>query len=183
MSGWGTELSKNKHYDWRYRDFLLFRIPVVTGLRLEALSEINLEDVDLAKKTITVTEKGNITKKIYIDDKTQSYLLQWIMQRAEIIGNGNYDCRALFISNQKQRMHIRSIEKVIKKYADGINGKHITPHKLRSTCGTNLYQASKDIYLVAEILGHKSTEPTRRYAKVFDTNKRDAVKTIASLYH
>ncbi len=182
LHGWGSNQAKLKQSDWKYRDYLLFRIPVVTGLRLEALTEINVSDVDLVRKTIRVTEKGNITKDIYLDDITRDYILKWIMQRAEFIGNGNYDCQALFISNRLTRMSSRSIEMVIMKYADGINGKHITPHKLRSTCGTNLYQAKKDIYLVANVLGHSSTEPTRRYTKVFETDKKDAINTLAGLF-
>ena len=182
LHGWGSSEAKAKQCEWKYRDFLLFRIPVVTGLRVEALAEINVSDVDLVRKTIRVTEKGNITKDIYIDELTRDYLLRWIMQRADFIGNGNYDCQALFVSNRLKRMDVRTIEKNIMKYADGINGKHITPHKLRSTCGTNLYQAKKDIYLVASVLGHSSTEPTRRYTKVFDTDKRDAINTIANMY-
>ena len=182
LHGWGSKEAKLKQMDWKYRDYLLFRIPVITGLRVEALTEINVSDVDLVRKTIRVTEKGNITKDIYLDEITRDYLLKWIMQRADIIGNGNYDCQALFISNRLQRMNVKSVRKTIMKYADGINGKHITPHKLRSTCGTNLYQAKKDIYLVASVLGHSSTEPTRRYTKVFDTDKKDAINTLAGMY-
>lgn len=181
LHGYGSEMSKSKQSNWKYRDYLLFRIPVVTGLRIEALIEINLEDIDLINKTIKVTEKGNITKLIYIDDITRDYIIKWEMQRDYFIDDDN-DCRALFISNQLTRITKRAVEKIIKKYADGINGKHITPHKLRSTCGTNLYQAKKDIYLVASVLGHKSTEPTQRYTKVFDTDKKDAINTLASIY-
>lgn len=181
LKGYGSDKSVAKQMDWKYRDYLLFRIPVVTGLRVEALSEINIEDVNLVNKTIRVTEKGNITKDIYIDEKTVNYLLKWIMEREELL-LGYDDCNALFISNQRTRIGVRGIEKIIEKYTNNINGKHITPHKLRSTCGTNLYQAKKDIYLVAEVLGHKSTEPTKRYTKIFDTDKRDAINTVASLY-
>ena len=79
-------------------------------------------------------------------------------------------------------MTVRSIQKVIDKYTKCIEGKHITPHKLRSTCGTNTYQATGDIYLVANVLGHKTTAPTRRYAAVLDTDKRNAINKVAALY-
>jgi len=83
---------------------------------------------------------------------------------------------ALFISAKKQRLCVRSVENLVKKYALTVTTvKHITPHKLRSTYGTNLYQASKDIYLVADVLGHKDVNTTRRhYAEIVDENKRKA---------
>ena len=64
----------------------------------------------------------------------------------------------------------------MKKYASTVTTvKHITPHKLRSTYGTNLYQESKDIYLVADVLGHADVNTTRRhYAEIVDENKRTA---------
>ena len=74
------------------------------------------------------------------------------------------------------RLCVRSVELLVKKYASTVTTvKHITPHKLRSTYGTNLYQASKDIYLVADVLGHKDVNTTRKhYAEIVDENKRSA---------
>ena len=181
LHGSGNELAIAKQKKWKFRDVLLFRIPSVTGLRVTALSEINIEDIDLNKKTIKVIEKGNIHKNIYIDEKTIMFIELWLEQRKKILNEKQ--CQALFISNRKERMSIRSIEHVIKKHTEDVVDKHITPHKLRSTCGTNLYQAKKDIYLVADVLGHKTTAPTKRYAKIFDKDKRDAISTIAELYN
>lgn len=181
LHGAGNELAIAKQKNWKFRDYLLFRIPSVTGLRVTSLSEINIEDIDLNKKTIRVIEKGNVHKKIYIDKKTIIFIELWLEQRKKIL-NAN-QCQALFISNRKERMSVRSIEHVIKKYTEDIVDKHITPHKLRSTCGTNLYQAKKDIYLVADVLGHKTTAPTKRYAKIFDKDKKEAISTIAELYN
>lgn len=180
LGGYGSELSIKRQMAWKYRDYLLFRIPVVCGLRVTALCEINIEDIDFDDNSIRVTEKGNITKKVYLDDKTFEYINKWISDRRDLLDGE--ECRCLFISNQKQRMTVRSVERLIEKYTKNIIGKHITPHKLRSTCGTNLYQANKDIYLVAKVLGHKSTAPTRRYTKVFESDKRDAINTVAKLY-
>jgi len=180
IKGSGNSLAVAKQQNWKFRDYLLFRIPVVNGLRVTALSEINLEDINLKEKSIKVIEKGNISKKVFIDEKTCMFLSLWLEQREKIL-NGE-SCRALFISNQKKRMTVRSIEYIIKKHTEPVVNKHITPHKLRSTCGTNLYQAKKDIYLVADVLGHKTTAPTKRYTKIFNQDKRDAITTIASLY-
>lgn len=178
--GSGSELAIAKQEKWKYRDYLLFRIPAINGLRVTALSEINIQDINIKEKYIRVTEKGNITKNVYIDDKTCMFIELWLKQRKSILGD--IKCDAVFISNQKQRMTVRSIEYVIKKHTENIIDKHITPHKLRHTFGTNLYQKKKDIYLVADALGHKTTAPTKRYTKIFNQDKKDAIDTMAALY-
>lgn len=181
IRGVGNQTAVSKQEDWKFRDYLLFRIPVVNGLRVTALSEINIEDLELDRKRIRVTEKGNITKYVFVDDKTCMFIEMWLEKRNEILGIGSKE-QALFISNRKTRITTRSIENIIKKYTEGVVDKHITPHKLRSTCGTNLYQAKKDIYLVASVLGHKTTAPTRKYTKIFEEDKQDAILTMASIY-
>lgn len=181
IRGCGNSLAIAKQQDWKYRDYLLFRIPVVNGLRVTALSEINVDDIDLDNKTIKVIEKGNIHKKVFIDDKTCMFIEMWLKQRKNLLKG--VECDALFISNRKTRMSVRSIEHIINKYTEKTVDKHITPHKLRSTCGTNLYQIKKDIYLVADVLGHKTTSPTKKYAKIFSQDKQDAIVTVANLYN
>lgn len=182
LNGVGNARSIGKQRKWKYRDILLFRIPVVNGLRVTALSEINVEDIDLINKRILVTEKRNVTKTVDIDDKTMDYITTWLKDRKELLGDAASEERSLFISNRRKRMTVRSIELIIQKYTECIEGKHITPHKLRSTCGTNTYQATKDIYLVSKVLGHKNTMPTKRYAAVFNEDITDAVNKVAKLY-
>ena len=93
---------------------------------------------------------------------------------------GKYqETNALFISQRRTRMSTVALNKVVQKYASEIDGKHITPHKLRSTYGTNLYQETKDIYLVADVLGHKDVNTTRKhYAELVDENKRKARNAV-----
>ncbi len=87
---------------------------------------------------------------------------------------------ALFLSMQNRRLTVRSVENLVKKYASRVTTvKKITPHKLRSTYGTTLYQETGDIYLVADVLGHKDVNTTRKhYAAMKDENKRKAAKTV-----
>ena len=85
--------------------------------------------------------------------------------------------RALFISSQGKRMMVRAMQYLVKKYAKVATPlKKITPHKLRSTYGTNLYNETKDIYIVAEVLGHKDVNTTKKhYAGISD----DVRKSVA----
>lgn len=89
---------------------------------------------------------------------------------------------ALFLSEQRKRLCVRSVQKIVKSFAEkAVPMKKISPHKLRSTFGTNLYQVTKDIYLVAEVLGHKDVNTTKRhYADILDENKK-AVRNVIKL--
>ena len=177
-------LARSNRDQWKWRDLLLFRIPVINGLRVTALSEINVDDIDFANGTIRVVEKGNVHKDVYVDQQTMKYIRYWLSERREILLQNKTKSDALFISSAMQRITIKSIERLIVKLtSETVPGKHITPHKLRSTCGVNMYQAKKDIYLVASVLGHRSTEPTRRYTKVFDSDKQNAINELANIYN
>ena len=87
---------------------------------------------------------------------------------------------ALFLSMQNRRITVRAVENLVKKYASNVTSlKKITPHKLRSTYGTALYQETGDIYLVADVLGHKDVNTTRKhYAAIEDSNRRKAAKAV-----
>lgn len=87
---------------------------------------------------------------------------------------------ALFLSMQNRRITVRAVENLVKKYASNVTGlKKITPHKLRSTYGTALYQETGDIYLVADVLGHKDVNTTRKhYAALEDQRRRQAAKAV-----
>lgn len=77
-------------------------------------------------------------------------------------------------------MSVRSVENLVKKYASRVTTlKKITPHKLRSTYGTALYKESGDIYLVADVLGHKDVNTTRKhYAAQEDERRRAAARYV-----
>jgi integrase/recombinase XerC len=72
------------------------------------------------------------------------------------------------------------VENLVGKYTKtAVPLKKITPHKLRSTFGTALYRATGDIYLVADVLGHKDVNTTRKhYADMSDENRRRAAESV-----
>ena len=76
---------------------------------------------------------------------------------------------------QKKRMSVKSIERVVEKYAkEVIPSKHITAHKLRASYATELYENSSDIYLTADALGHSSITTTTRYANLSQKRRQSA---------
>lgn len=166
---------------WKTRDLLVFILGCTTGLRISSISEINIEDINIDEQIITVTEKGNKTRECMIGEKTTSLLKDWLINREHIIkewGDGEKD--ALFITKYRKRMTVSAMEGMIKKYTTFLD-KHITPHKLRHTCGTNLYAQTKDIYLVKEVLGHKNIANTMIYTHISDESKRQAANVLDNI--
>ena len=87
----------------------------------------------------------------------------------------------MFLSLQKRRITQRAVQNLVKKYAATAAPlkPKISPHKLRSTFATNLYNATGDIYLVADVLGHSSVDTTRKhYADMTDARRRMAAEHV-----
>lgn len=160
------------------RDKLIINIGCKTGLRETAISEINVEDIDFINKKILVTEKGNVTREIFLGNNTISDIQEYLPYR-EIMLKGN-ECNALFISSRKERVQPAHIKKLMRRASEVI-GKKVSPHKMRSTCAVNLYDKTGDIYLVKEVLGHKNIANTQRYARVSANRKREAAAILDEL--
>lgn len=176
--GVGTARQRRYNFPWGKRDYAILTLGCRTGLRVAAISEINIGDINFDELDITVTEKENVTRSCKIDQDTAKILKEWIADREQLM-KGYDPCDALFISNRRKRMCANSIEYMIKKYTADID-KKITPHKMRSTCATTLYEETNDIYLVAEVLGHNNLSNTRRYTKASDANRRKAAEILSS---
>lgn len=180
LNGVGNSASVSKQADWEYRDFLLFWLPVINGIRVGALSQINVDDINLEGKYIEVIEKGDRYRKIYFDDKAFRVINLWLTQRRTLL-NGQ-KCDAFFISNRRQRITVRAIENIVGKYVLAATGRHLSPHKLRATFATNLYASTRDIQLVSKALGHKTTAPVQKYVKVLDKDISNAVNLMSGVY-
>ena len=150
-----------------------------TGIRVSECVGLNLGDVDFKNAGIHIHRKGGKEVIVYFSDEVAESLQAYYDERLKVIPvSGHED--ALFLSLQKKRMNVRSVENLVKKYARTVTTlKNITPHKLRSTYGTNLYKETGDIYLVADVLGHKDVNTTRKhYAAQDDENRRRAARMV-----
>lgn len=175
----GDKLTKEqlkKHEKLKTRDLAILSLMLGTGIRVSECVGLDLKDVDFDNDRIKIIRKGGAEAFVYFSDEVHDALKEYIDNDRQIVEPLPGHENALFISNKKQRLCVRSVENMVKKYAHTVTTvKHITPHKLRSTYGTNLYQETKDIYLVADVLGHKDVNTTRKhYAAMVDENKRRA---------
>ena len=174
-----TKRQKAYHSQTKKRDLALLTLMLGTGIRVSECVGLDLTDIDFKNNGIKVHRKGGYESIVYFGEEFDQALCEYLKERKEIIpkeGSAN----ALFLSMQKKRMSVRSVENLVKKYAKLVTSlKNITPHKLRSTYGTALYQESGDIYLVADVLGHKDVNTTRKhYAAQADERRRQAARIV-----
>jgi site-specific recombinase XerD len=168
-------MQKGFHKHTKERDFALLSLFLGTGIRISECVGLNVDDIDFDNYAFTITRKGGSRVILYFNDEVKEALEKWLEVRANIKDLPPTE-KALFISLQNKRLGVRSVEKLVKKYASITTPlKHITPHKLRSTYGTNLYRETNDIYVVATVLGHKDVNTTRKhYAAMSEDIRREA---------
>lgn len=174
-----TESERKYHNRTKTRDLALLTLLLGTGIRVSECVGLDLNDVDFKNGGIKIRRKGGYEAIVYFGEEVETALLDYFEERKRIIPcEGHED--ALFLSIQNKRMAVRSVEKLVKKYAAKVTSlKKITPHKLRSTYGTNLYQETGDIYLVADVLGHKDVNTTKKhYAAINEEHRRRAANAV-----
>ena len=161
-----TPSQQKYHKKTRKRDLAIITLLLGTGIRVSECIGLDIDDVDFNNDAIKIVRKGGNEAVIYFGDEVRSALESYMIERENIITiDGHED--ALFLSMQRRRISVRSVENLVKKYSGLVTSlKKITPHKLRSTYGTSLYQATGDIYLVADVLGHNDVNTTDRKSVV-----------------
>lgn len=175
------KIEETGHGRWKSRDMLIFILGCTTGLRVSSISEMNLSDVDIDNRTILVTEKGNKRRECKLGGKTIELLQEWILNRNVLMQDKPEEQHdALFINKYRTRMSVHGIEVMINKYTNFL-GKHITPHKLRHTCGTLLFKEKGNIKLVQEVLGHKNIANTMIYTHISDEMKQEAADAMDAI--
>lgn len=157
------------------RDTCIVALGLGTGLRVSAIVNIDMEDIDFRTKTIRVIEKGRKVREIKFGDNLRNLLLVWMKDR-ELYFNGQ-STGPLFLSQLKQRMSVDSVERLVKKYTNHLP-KKITPHKLRSSAAMNLHGAGVDVLTIASILGHENVATTQRYVRAYDEDKASAANIL-----
>ena len=161
------------------RDLAIVTLLLGTGIRVSECVGLDIEDVDFKNNGIKVTRKGGNEMVVYFGEEVEKALKRYLEVRAGITPLAGHE-HALFYSAQRKRMGVQAVENMVKKYSRQITTtKKITPHKLRSTYGTALYQETGDIYLVADVLGHKDVNTTKKhYAALDDARRRQAATAV-----
>ena len=164
----------------KQRNIAIFTLFLGTGIRVSECVGLDIEDVDFKNNRIRIIRKGGKEEYVYFGEEVANALKSYITEERVHVKPREGHEHALFYSIQKRRISVQAIENLVNEYTSQITSfKHITPHKLRSTYGTALYQQTGDIYLVAEVLGHNDVNTTRKhYAAMDDEQKRSAADAV-----
>lgn len=180
----GQELPKTYqkyHQVTKKRDLAILSLFLGTGIRISECVGLNIDDFDFEQNAFVITRKGGKEVILYLSDEVADTLKDYLNERENIETLPGHE-DAFFLSIQKRRITQRAVENMVKKYAAiaAPLKKKISPHKLRSTFGTNLYRETGDIYLVADVLGHSDVNTTRKhYAAISEDHRRIAAqKTV-----
>ena len=174
-----TDRQKAYHDRTKVRDLALLTLLLGTGIRVSECVGLDIQDVDFKNGGIHIHRKGGKEVTVYFGAEVEDALNDYLAERQRIDPEPGSE-NALFLSMQRKRTNVRSVENLVKKYAKIVTPlKKITPHKLRSTYGTNLYRETGDIYLVADVLGHSDVNTTKKhYAALEDERRRSARNAV-----
>ena len=174
-------IDKNESDVMRIRDKTIVSLALSTGMRVGAIVNLNIEDLNFDEQSISVIEKGNKSRSISIGENAVQLLKDWLIVRNKAFAD--VDTNALFISRKNVRITSKAVGDMIRKYTTeaGIN-KHITPHKCRSSAATNLAAAGVSIQAIAKQLGHNQISTTQKYVDVLKEEKAKTVNILDNLF-
>ena len=183
LSQTGENLTRKQQYYQKLtakRDYAILSVFLGTGIRVSECVGLNISDIDMENNAFIVTRKGGNQVVLYFPPEVADALAEYMTERNSIETLEGHE-NALFLSLQRRRITQRAVQNLVKKYAAvaaPLKTK-ISPHKLRSTYATNLYNETGDIYLVADVLGHSSVDTTRKhYADMTDARRRMAAEHV-----
>lgn len=174
-----TPSQKKYHNYTRERDLAIITLLLGTGIRISECVGLDIPHLNFSDNSFKITRKGGNETILYFSDEVANIIINYLDKRNAILPYPGHE-NALFLSLQRKRLGVSSIQKLVKKYSKIITPlKNISPHKLRSTYGTTLYRETGDIYLVADVLGHKDVNTTKKhYAAISDEQRRKAAKAV-----
>ncbi len=158
------------------RDRVIFELLLGTGIRLGEVVGLDLDDVDLDAKHLRVRAKGNICQVKFLKTDLRSLLRAWLNERRRMAPGGE---RALFLSNRGTRITPRQVARRLDGWlARAGIGKRLSPHGLRHTFATHLYDATSDLLVVQRALGHRDIATTEIYTHLVDGRLEEALKRL-----
>jgi len=164
------------HKGWQTnRDMVIVNLFLHTGIRLSELVGLDITDVNLLEKRITIQAKGGQIVNRFINTKLRTILNRYLKERKQIF----IESKALFLSQLQKRITTRQIQRRLDQWITkaGIN-KRITPHSLRHSFATGLYARTSNILAVQQALGHASITTTQIYSHLLDESLEEALETL-----
>ena len=169
-----SSFNKNKE-----RDLAIIALLLASGVRLSEAVNLDLRDLNLKMMVIDVTRKGGKRDSVNVAAFAKPYLEQYLTIRDKRYKTEKSDT-ALFLTLYRgvpNRIDASSVEKMVAKYSEDFKVR-VTPHKLRHTLATRLYDATKSQVLVSHQLGHASTQVTDLYTHIVNDEQKNALDSL-----
>ncbi|MGT2771311.1 tyrosine recombinase XerS [Streptococcus marimammalium] len=169
-----SSFNKNKE-----RDLAILALLLASGVRLSEAVNLDLKDVNLKMMVIEVTRKGGKRDSVNVANFAKPYLENYLNIRKQRYKAEKNDT-AFFLSLYRgvpNRIDASSIEKMVAKYSEDFKIR-VTPHKLRHTLATRLYDATKSQVLVSHQLGHANTQVTDLYTHIVNDEQKNALDKL-----
>lgn len=175
-----------KNYNSKYcsRDLAINKLFLYSGLRISELVNLNLDDINYEDQSIKFFGKGNKERYVPLHQEALTAIKDYLPDRNKITPKNQDARQALFLSNQRRRISVRTIQKMVKKYAKkaGVrNASKITPHKLRHTFASLLYQKTKDLRVLQDLLGHSDISTTQIYTHTDKEQRKSAIDEMPDM--
>ena len=148
-----------------------------TGVRVSELAALNKEDISWEDNEVIVLGKGNKERLVYLNTACQAALEHYLPARAAL--NNLRDKEALFVSKKTgRRLTARRVEQIVANClkSAGLDNMGYSPHKLRHTAATLMYQGGVDMLAIKEILGHENVSTTQIYTHINQQQLKQAVE-------
>ena len=162
------------HAAWR--DHVIVQAFLGTGMRLNELLSLNVDDVDLEQRRITLRKSkgGGQAVKPMSQALTQTMTDYLAWRSAQEV-----QTEALFISQLSKRLSNRQVQMRMKDWFQRAGlSEDLTVHSYRHSFASTLYAKTRNLLLVQSALDHKNVTTTQIYAHIDDAELAEAVELV-----
>jgi len=153
-----------------FRNYVMTLLFLDTGMRLNELINLRLDDADIGNRSVRILGKGDKERTVYLGHKTQRELKKYLKWRFSDDSNNDY----VFVSTQEDKLKNRNVQHVYARLSKRAGIKRVAPHQLRHTAATSYIKNGGDGFTLKEILGHASIETTNIYITLAGKDVRKA---------
>lgn len=176
-----SAVDSQKETVMKIRDKAILLTFMTTGMRETALMNIEMSDVDMKNRTLSIIDKGTKPHKYIINDVLYKALSEWIKYRW-VYNNDIFEDQHLFLSKNRKPLSTVGIAGIVQKYTKIGIGKKLSPHKLRAGFATILYDKTQNIEFVRKAIGHSNIATTQRYIVTKGEERKEAADIIEGIF-
>lgn len=164
------------------RNYAVYALMYQLGLRVGEVHSLNLANLDIERKKLSVIGKGKKPRTLHMNDELIEILCQYLSMRDQFCNS--WLTPALFVSKKGNRLAIRTMEDNLKKILLHVPfdvSFNISCHTLRHSMASHLNDNNVDILIIQNILGHSSTRSTEPYIHPSHDSIRRAMEKLPGI--